>query len=473
MDPAVIDYLWRSRSPRDVPPPWMALRIKRNHPIARDLALVYLPTMGQIDLASGVKPTAISRSFVRKVSRLGVASDHTTTRSWKYLLPSTLGNDYTALAFCNGPITAFKQNPIDNDMTPSGGSRIWQIQVDNSFASFIFFNTGGSAFGTSGVPISSAQAANGFAISGKVSDSDKVGSIMVDGVRATTTGTGTVRGQASSSICVGDGVNSSQPWSGFIYLAAMWNRRLSDDEERYVHRDPFCIFEPDLPLILARGPAAVELTPGVGAITITGLAPVFAASVEATPGAGAIAVAGLAPSFSASVLATPGAGGISFASLDATFSASFEAAPGSGAISIAGLPAGFSASVVAEPGTGGFSFAGLAPAWSQDILATPGAGAIVITGLAPSWTQDIFAAPDAGAITITGFQAEVSAGVLVVPGVGSLQFAGLTPTVTTFDIGLPSARRTRSAAAQVRLLPVEALDRVLVVPGTNRILPVA
>lgn len=174
---------------------------------------------------------------------------------------------------------------------------------------------------------------------------------------------------------------------------------------------------------------------------------------------------------SADVTAIPGVGAVTVAGLAPTVAASVVAAAGLGSVTVAGFAPTVAAGAVAATGTGAVTLAGLAPTVAAGASTTPSTGAVTIAGLAPTVSANVNAAPGVGAVTVTGFAptVEVGGNVNVTPGVGSVVVLGLAPTV---DVGFVTKggrhrKDKRQFAIGVKLVElweddplVETLERV-------------
>lgn len=214
---------------------------------------------------------------------------------------------------------------------------------------------------------------------------------------------------------------------------------------------------------------AINVEPGVGALTMSGLAPTVVASdhISVTPDVGALSVTGIEPTALVDTLVTPGvgaldvtgleptvtttqnqnievpAGALDLTGLEPTVTASDHqnVQPGVGDLSLTGLEPTAVASdhISVAPDVGVLSLTGLEPsvAISDNQNVAPGVGDLTLTGLEPSVTvsdnQNV--QPDVGALTLTGLEpiANLTDNQLVEPGVGALLLTGLEPTAVASD----------------------------------------
>lgn len=162
-----------------------------------------------------------------------------------------------------------------------------------------------------------------------------------------------------------------------------------------------------------------------------------------SPGAGALAVSGQAPTVaqSANQSLTAGAGSVTLQGFAPTVAQSQSVAPGVGALTISGFAPAVSqsASGAVAPDAGAVTLTGYAPSIEQPQTAAPGAGALAITGYAPDVQQASGALPGPGSITITGQAPTVAqtAAQSVAPGTGTLSITGYAPDIA--QSGQPQA----------------------------------
>lgn len=174
----------------------------------------------------------------------------------------------------------------------------------------------------------------------------------------------------------------------------------------------------------------VTVSCGVGALTLTGVAPTATATDHqtASPGVGALTLTGLAPTVTASdnQSVTAGVGALTLAGLAPTVSVSDNqtATAGLGALTLTGLAPTVSVSdnQTVSAGLGALTLSGLAPtiSVSDNITASAGLGALTLTGFAPTISVD----PVLGDTSVTA-------------GLGELVLAGYAPTVTATEREAP------------------------------------
>lgn len=178
---------------------------------------------------------------------------------------------------------------------------------------------------------------------------------------------------------------------------------------------------------------------GVGALLAAGFASVVAVSdnQSVSPGVGAVAAVGFAPTVVATnhQTATPGVGTLDLTGIAPTIAITAHqfAAPGVGALALAGLEPAIAIGVNAFPGVGALTLAGLSPtvAISDNQAIASGVGALSLAGIAPvvAVSDHQIVLPGVGALTASGVAPSVVLGTRAYPDVGSLTLAGLSPTV--------------------------------------------
>lgn len=235
--------------PKTTPPPWMSVRVNWKHPLARGLVVVSLPVKTLANIAQPALPTSATGTATFAPGVPGVGSVHAGTFRYVLSVPKVVGPEtgYTVFSHAtNNSISGAGKNSIDSDDTVS--NRVFQL-ITATNPVFITFTAGGSAnLTTSGVTLTSADTAAGMTISGKIDSTALVPHVTVNGTR--TTGSS----QASAKlISQGAGISvgalllspATQIWPGNIHLSLVWMRALLHEEEDLLHRDPYCIFEPD------------------------------------------------------------------------------------------------------------------------------------------------------------------------------------------------------------------------------------
>jgi hypothetical protein len=173
-------------------------------------------------------------------------------------------------------------------------------------------------------------------------------------------------------------------WFDPSLVAAGW----FDDEA-----SGYALFDRDN-LDTVSGGTSVTVTPGVGVLTATGLAPTVMAPALVLPGVGALTATGLAPTVTAPALVFPGVG----------------------ALTATGLAPTVTAPALVLPGVGVLTLEGAAPTVTAPVLVIPGVGVLVLEGLVPtviSGGTSITVTPGVGILTLEGWVPVVSDGTVV------------------------------------------------------------
>lgn len=174
-----------------------------------------------------------------------------------------------------------------------------------------------------------------------------------------------------------------------------------------------------LTLLGAAGSLGFKLTPGVGALAMSGFPPSVIRPTVITPGAGSLSTSGLGSVLDLGM--RPGAGTLTIAGTSST--TAFSITPGAGSLSISG--AGSVLDLGIKPAAGALALSGQASTTAFTI--TPGAGSLSMSGAAPR--MDLGIKPGAGALVIGGLSPTLSTGFVLTPGAGSLVISGQTPGV--------------------------------------------
>ena len=220
--------------------------------------------------------------------------------------------------------------------------------------------------------------------------------------------------------------------------------------------------------IYAKVSVAVSVAPGVGALTVTGFAPVVATSnnINITPSFGELIVTGFAPIINIGTNSAPSTGALivtGFAPA-VTTTDHINITPSVGALVVTGFAptvttsnhqnaitskgdlvvTGFAPTVTTsdhiniQTSLGELTIVGFAPtiSISNHIVITPSFGELIITGFAPTVTigaSGATAEPGTGVLTITGFAPVVATSdhVMIVTSTGELVVEGHAPVVTT------------------------------------------
>lgn len=193
------------------------------------------------------------------------------------------------------------------------------------------------------------------------------------------------------------------------------------------------------------GITPVTARPGVGALTVAGLAPTAAAgaSTSVSPGVGALTAAGLQPNVVYGINAAPAVGQLDLSGLAPTAAVTDTPSiqPDVGALTLDGLAVSVAVSdnKIASPSAGALDLSGLAPSVEAtgNQAAASDTGALSLTGLTPVVTasdRQIVTALS-GALSLSGLAPSVAAteNQRATPGLGQIALAGLAPSVVASD----------------------------------------
>ena len=185
--------------------------------------------------------------------------------------------------------------------------------------------------------------------------------------------------------------------------------------------------------IFAFSPVAggVTVSPGKGALTLTGYAPTVTTPVTVSPSKGALVLTGYAPTVSLPVTVSPGKGALVITGYAPTVTTPVTVSPGKGALVLTGYAPVVSSAVTVSPGKGALVLTGYAPTVATPVTVSPGLGSLIVTGYAPIVSVPTIVSPGKGALVLTGYAPTVTtpAGVTVSPGLGSLIIRGYAPRV--------------------------------------------
>lgn len=160
------------------------------------------------------------------------------------------------------------------------------------------------------------------------------------------------------------------------------------------------IFYPPTVRVVTPTETNVTVTPSVGSLVLTGLAPTVTATQHqrVTPGVASLVLNGLAPTVVLPKLVTPGTSSLTLTGLPPVVGSADNkvVTPGVGSLVLTGL----APTVIAPnpqrvtPGVGSLVLTGLVPFIILPRRIVPGVGSLVLTGLAPS-VSNIFSIPEA------------------------------------------------------------------------------
>jgi len=180
--------------------------------------------------------------------------------------------------------------------------------------------------------------------------------------------------------------------------------------------------------------SGTTVTPGVGALTLTGFAPTVLTPQKVLPGVGQLTLTGFAPTVLTPRLVQPGVGQLTLTGFAPTVLTPRLVQTGLGQLTLTGFAptvviAPVGSSVLAQPGVGQLTLTGFAPTVLTPQKVLPGVGALTLTGFAPTVLTPQKVQPGVGALTLTGFAPTVLTPRTVQTGLGALTLTGFAPTV--------------------------------------------
>ncbi len=219
-------------------------------------------------------------------------------------------------------------------------------------------------------------------------------------------------------------------------------------------------------VIQADGAAGTTITPTVGALTLTGIAPVVTQQANRIPVAGALALTGIAALVTQQAIRIPTAGALTLTGVQPSVSAGGNVSriPVTGALAISGVAPDLTLTLEA-PTAAGLALNGQTPILTQNINRLPLVGALALSGVAPVVTQQINRVPVAGALTLTGVAPAVLGVGTITPGTGSLTMSGVAPVVTVPLLITPNT----GALAFNGVAPVLVFSSPVIRPDTGSI----
>lgn len=182
-----------------------------------------------------------------------------------------------------------------------------------------------------------------------------------------------------------------------------------------------------------------ELTPAIGLVTISGLAPSVQIGYALAPAIGSLTLTGLQPAVTTQALVSPDIGLLTFSGLAPSVTAGITSAPDIGVLTLTGLTPDVATQHIVTPSIGAITLTGLQPASEVDHPRVPDIGALTLTGLQPSVTViDSPVTPNVGLITLSGLAPTVTQEISVTPDVGAVTLTGLQPAVTIAHLTSPA-----------------------------------
>jgi hypothetical protein len=286
----------------------------------------------------------------------------------------------------------------------------------------------------------SALVAEVVEVGGKVSEID-------DGTQSLSGPTGTITFNISTSLASTGIVTAIRAAGAPLAIRETQPRPLLPRLQRFHALTGFAPL-PAFPIPPTAAAAAgnVVVTPDVGVLTLTGIAPTVLTPVVVTPDIGSLVLTGLAPTVLTPVVVTPGAA----------------------ALVLTGIAPTVLTPVVVTPGLAALVLTGIAPTVLTPVVVSPAVAALVLTGIAPTVTVSagVVVTPAVGALVLTGIAptVSVSSGVVVIPGRALLILTGRAPTVRV-------GRRRHAwleAAANAPVVAEALMENLVAEYGENR-----
>lgn len=181
---------------------------------------------------------------------------------------------------------------------------------------------------------------------------------------------------------------------------------------------------------IAAGGSGTTITPSVGALTLTGVAPLQTLTLP-SPGTGALTLSGKAPTVSIITHAhiTPSAGALTLAGIGPTLKLGTKLIPSKGALTLTGVAPTLKLANFIKPSTGSLTLSGKAPTVSvtSGTTISPHTAALGLSGQAPRLGFRITAL--SGALTLAGKAPQIGTAGKIQPSTGALTLTGRAPTV--------------------------------------------
>lgn len=268
--------------------------------------------------------------------------------------------------------------------------------------------------------------------------------VYIDGVQSMNDTTGSATRSAAVLGIGREGSATTNYASAVISAAMVFNRALTANEAadlsfRLRRQMPDTErFRPQY-FVPAGAGGGVNLTPGAGALALTGFAPTVGVSnnQNVLAGVGALSLSGFAPSAAVSnnqnVLA--GAGVLTLTGFSPAVVVNTRVLPGVGALTLSGFAptVALSNNQNVLAGVGALSLAGLAPLVSIGTTVAPGVGVLSLAGFSPTIavTHNQTVATQTGTLSLTGFSPTVFASnpQQITPGVGQVIVSGFSPSL--------------------------------------------
>lgn len=207
------------------------------------------------------------------------------------------------------------------------------------------------------------------------------------------------------------------------------------------------------PVVTQGGASDTGITPTVATITLAGTAATLTRADTITPAAGSIGLTGNTVGEQIAVTLTPGVGALNLSSTVASVVTGSGRSPDAGTLAVSGNSPALLFGNSITPTTGSTVVAGLQAQVQRADRIAPNPGTLSITGFPVSLGGSITITPAAGVVTLTGASPVVSVVGAVTPQTGALALTGGAVNVTTFASIIPgtgSITLTASAPALFR-----------------------
>ena len=226
---------------------------------------------------------------------------------------------------------------------------------------------------------------------------------------------------------------------------------------------------------LIRGPAIYTLSgrltlslydpmPGTGSVGLTGLQPTVqnsgAGGTSLTPAVGALTASGVQAATFATYSATPSAAALTLTGTLATAIAATFLTPSVGSLTLAGVASRMDLTI--RPAVGAAALAGAAP--RMDLAITPSVGSLTATGTQSALRTPVQITTAAGALGLTGFNPNLGGAIGITATTGALTAAGAAPTRRIDAFVTPSVGALTATAAPPT---VTATALVTLTPSTG------
>lgn len=297
--------------------PTQAPQIDWSNPITQGLAFAFVHGAAAMGFAASGQNYLPYVGATQQPTPLGTGARSTSTSTRAYSLSNHgLTTTNYSLFAVGTAASGVTQSAIDAD---NSSPRYFQFRITGNKVDFIPFNTSAAVTGqpVMATALTAAELARGFTMGATASPTRTAA--FQNGQIATATPSSMIAPTLALPLSIGARATGATGWStGALAMVAGWSRTLSDAEMLSLAANPWQIFKgPNRRLLIAAagaGPVDTPVTPGAGALALTGYAPTVAQSVNQTaaPAAGALTLTGYVPSVTrtAHVSTTPGTGSL-------------------------------------------------------------------------------------------------------------------------------------------------------------------